>query len=332
MSVFDAQLGIKQESEYNTPVAVDAWYEFLKETVRGKYERLESAGLRSGRKFARSDRWLPYLKECGGDIEFDVLSTGFETLLSALLGGWDDTSALSPGVPGGVKRWVATADSFVGRSFTVQVGRPDVEDTVYPCTYGGGKVTDFEISNDADGLLVLSTAWDFASEQLGTGAGALALQTADYPDGGELFSFLGGTVKVDDDEFFTHKVSVKVDNGLKTDRHFISQADWKGAAIEDTPRKIEWELEAEFDGLDQVNRVASATVDGATASLHLVWQAPTVITGSTHPQVIVDIPCGRFDDEIPTVDGAKLLDQKLSGVGLDNGTDEPITITYITAD
>lgn len=331
MSVFGAQLGIKAESTYGTAVAVDTFYEFTKETLRGKYERIESKGLRAGAHFPRADRWAPYPKEIGGDIDVEVFSLGMEPLLSALLGGWDDTSAVSPGVPAGVKRYVGTADTFIGVSYTVQVGRPDINDTVFPCTYAGGKVTDFEISNNNDELLELSTGWDFASEHLGTGAGALALQEADYPDGGRVFSFLGGTITVDGDEFLATKASVKVSNGLKTDRHFISRTNWKGAAIEDTPRKIEWDLEAEFDGLDQVNRVASATVDGALAAIRLKWQADTVITGSTYPSLTVDIPCGRFDDEIPTVDGAKLLDMKLKGVGLDNTDDQPITITYVTS-
>jgi hypothetical protein len=89
----------------------------------------------------------------------------------------------------------------------------------------------------------------------------------------------------------------------------------------------------EFDTMAHVNKVVATTPAGTLASLTASWQAPTSIgSGSTKPSLSVAVPCLRWDGDMPNVDGPKALELKLKGVGLWNGTDNVISLAYVTGD
>jgi hypothetical protein len=329
MSSYGAQLVVGQEGTYGTAVSGTHALEFTKETLAGDYSRIESVGVRKNTRFLRATRFVPYAKGAKGDIEIELLGKGHEFLLAPLLG-----TATSGTPASGTTVWTATPGSYVGQSYTVQVGRPDLSDTVHPFTYAGGKVDTWELSNKADELLNLKTTWSFASETIGGTASAYTLATADYSrtDHAELFSFVGGQVKIAGTAVNVNQVTIKADNALKTDR-FVINTPLRAEPVEDGHRKIDLEFDLEFEDLTHVNRFAATTAAGTQASATFTWQCPTPITGTggtIYPTFTVTIPAIRFDGDLPTVDSPKLLDLKLKGIAVDNGSDQVITIAYTT--
>lgn len=314
----DTYVGYAEEPSY-APVSFTAptnFVEFLSEGISGKYDRIESEGLRAGVKVLRQDRWERNPKGAEGDLKAEVLDVGFSLLLKHALG------ALSSAAPvGGFTTHTVTLGDLKGKSLGVKVGRVDVGGTIRPFDYSGGKVKGWEFSNAVDGILQMSLDMDFAKE---TPGGSAATPT--YPAfNSQLLTFAGGFCTIGGTDFAVSDVSVKGENGLKTDRYALrsgGNSTTKREPLTEALRTISFDLKGEFEDLTHYNRIAASTTAGAQAALILQWDSPQ------GGQLKFNIPVARFDEAPVNVDGAKVLDQALSGKALWDGSSEPITVTY----
>ncbi|MFF0481055.1 phage tail tube protein [Streptomyces sp. NPDC004435] len=315
-TVHDSYFGVSDEVTYGTAVAVTKFFEFTDEGLAGKYERIDSEGIRAGARVLRSDRFAVNHKGAEGDVKLEVMSGGFEFWLKHMMGG------LTSGAPaGGFTTHTAVLGDLNGKSFTAQVGRVDNKGAMIPFTYQGGKVKEWEIANAVDELLNLTLSCDFAKETIGAGAGAYATGTPTYAANTRLYSFAGGTVTVGGTSFDISDFSLKGSNGLKDDRYFI-RGGLKGEPLENDIRKYEWSIKGEFSGTNHVSRVAAAIESGAMATITVLWDGPD------ESQVKIELPAARFDEGPVNVGGREVLAQDLSGVALTDGTASPVTITY----
>jgi hypothetical protein len=320
-TVHESFLGMAEETTYDVTVAPTRFFELQTESFSGKYSRIDAKGVRAGNRVLRSDRWAPNFKGADGSVKLEVLDTGFGLLFKHMLG------AISASAPvGGVTTYTATLGVLKGLSSTWQAGRFATDGSLTPFTYTGGKVHNWELSAAVDGILELSLNMDFAEEHIGAGAGPLALATPTYPAASQLFTYVGGTVTVGGTSFAAHDVMFKGDNSLKVDRFFMANNGLKKEPLEQEFRKITWELKGEFDGMTQFNRVSAATNAGATAAIVATFATPQ---GGA---LTVTIPAARFDAGPPHVDGAKIPEISFTGIGLDDGTNSPITIAYASKD
>lgn len=321
-TVHDSFIGVGAEATWGTTIAPTRFFEFTGESISAKYERIESEALRSGTRVMRTDRFQPNAKGAEGDIKLEVLDKGFGLLFTHMLG----TTALAAPA-GGFTVQTHTVGALAGKGLTTQVARTDNAGVLTPFTYSGGKVASWELSNAVDGILGLSLSMDYSKENAGAGAGPLALATPTYPAGSQLFTFAGGAVTIGGTEFAVTDVTVKGENGLKTDRYFLRNGaqTLKKEPLEEGMRKFDIELKGEFDGLTQYNRVASATAAGAVAAVVMTWDAPS------GAQLKVTCPGVRMDEMPLNADGAKIVEAALKGVALDDGTG-PIKFEYKSAD
>lgn len=307
MSSLDAQLGFAEETAFGTIVAPSRFTEFNSESITATYSRVESNGLRPGRRHRSDTRFTTYIEGTAGDIELEVGSKGFGILLKHMLGA----IATTPGAVGEVNTHTATPGDLDGKSLTVQVGRPFYTgSTVQPFTYAGGKVTSWELSNSNDGNLMATLSMDFATEDTAT-----ALAAASYPTGLETFSWVGGSVTVGGAAFEVTEASVSGDNALKTDRRYLRNNPAKREQVENDYRGGEFNLTADFDSLTQRNRAAAATAAGAMAEVRLLWQGKTLAGTSTFPSLELVLN-GRFDTFAANVGGPEGIMQALTGTYL----------------
>lgn len=326
-----SQLGFVNETTYGTPVAVSRFYEFEKESIVGSYQRIDSTALRSGARVQRADRWTPNPKGAAGSVDLELLSKGYGYWLQHILG----SVATGTVNTDGFYTHTGTVGDLTGKSFTAQVGRVDVTSTVFPFTYGGGKVLSWEISNSVDGIAMLSLDMDFSHEWLqgdsGSGsAGTLA--TVTYPTGSELMSSLGASFKIGGTELPVKDISIKGDSGLAADRYMIRASGDKREPIEAPLRQYSWECTVEFEGLTQLQRVVSLTTAGALGAISASFRSPT-ITGATYPNLSITAAAARWDDPPPNTDGANILSYKIGGKILaPTDGSSPITIAYQTTD
>lgn len=319
----ETQLGVKDESTYGTAVTVDRFQEFNSWSVELEVGRVESAGLRSGHKVQRSDRFVPYKKGAAGSVEFEVLSKGFGFWLKHMLG-----TVGTSGPTDSAYTHTGTIGSLYGGSFTAQVNKPfHPAGTNQAFTYEGGKVAKWSLACDVDGLLIFSA--DLVFED---GTTATALASASYPASMEHLSWAGGAITIGGSSVPVTSFKVECDNGLDVERLKQRASTLRQEPTENTRREITWELEADFESLTQYNRFASATASGALAAIVATWTAPTLIGASTYPSLAVTIDEARFDSFGAEISGPESLMQSLSGRGLYDDSNQPISVAYVTSD
>lgn len=324
MGAMDHQLGVANESTYGTAVTVSRFFEYESEGIEESYGRTEGDPLRLGSGFARGDRFTPYFEGASGSVQMAVMTKGFGFWLRHMTGSTPTTTGPAETT---VYTHTAAEGDLYGDSFTLQVNRPfHPAGTNQPFTYAGCKITEWTLSNSVEGNLLLDLNIDAASV-----ATATALATASYPTGMENLSWVGGLITIGGTNVDVTEISVKVDNGLKTDRRFIRQ---NAAKKEQTSsrRKAEFSLKCDFESLAMRAYVASLTAAGAKATFTATWKGPTLLGTTIYPEFTITAPVGRFDSWKGTTGGTEAIEQELSGEIRYDGTSSPLTLTYKSAD
>ncbi len=221
--------------------------------------------------------------------------------------------------------------TLLGNSFTWQVNRPfHPADTDQAWTYAGGKVDKWKLSSKIDGMLMCDLSLDFATEDTAT-----ALAVATYPTSMQSLSWAGGLVTIGGSAYDIIDVEISCDNQLKVgkDRQYMRNNAAPKEQVESKYRNVSWKITADNDVLTQINR-ARATVPANTgAQIVASWTGPVLVGAATvYPSVTVTIPFARFDGENPTVNNMDPVTMPLSGKGLYDGTNSPVTIATVSAE
>lgn len=323
----NTQFGLAEETTPGVGVTPSRFYELdgSGESVKHSIERIKFTSLRAGgRRSAGSGNWDSGKEGISGDINLPVMTKGFGIVFKNCLGTVNTTT------PGGAtltRDHKCLEGALDARALTVQMGRTDNTGTTQPFTYPGCKITNWEMSNDTSGFLMLKLTVDGISETLATG-----LASASYPSGQLPYSYIRGAVTVGGSAFDVKDWTVACDNGLATDRYFIrgTTPGQKKEQIEGgAQRDYTGTLNAEWAGTTAYNRF----INGTTAAITLIYQHATQIEATFFPTITVNIPCVRFDGETPTAGGPELLPHTLPFEILNDGTgDSPMAITVRSSD
>jgi hypothetical protein len=319
-----SQLGVKKETTYGTAVTVDRFFEYSSEGIKLDTGRAVSEGLRSGQRVARTDRFVPYILGVSGPFKLEPASKGFGFWLEHMLG-----SVATAGPTDSAYTHTGTVGDLWGKSFTAQVNRPlgPAGSTDQAFTFEGCKVVSWTLSCEKEGLLTFEV--EIIGEDQSTGT---ALASASYPSSVEVMSWARADCTIGGTAVPVTKWSVKVDNKLKTDRHFLQNSTRRAQSAEEGMREITFECEADWDSLTQYNRFKAETAAGTLASVVVTAKSPTLIGATTYPGVTITMPNVRFDAVDATVDGPGLMMQAITGMGLSDGSAQPISVAYTTLD
>lgn len=303
-----SQLGIASEGTYNTLATATRFYEFTSESLNLNKNIAVGMGLRSGGQLPRTQRRVVTTSDVTGDFSLDLPTNGLGLLLSHAMG-------TSPSKVGG--SFTFTLGDVAGKSFTTQVGVPQYGGTVTPKTVGGCKVSSFELAVSNAGMATGKFSIDGASLTTAT-----ALATASYSATSNLFHFANSAITVDGSAVANIKdFTLTVDNTLKADRYNLGASGIKSAQVINGFRKISGTVTAEFT--DTV-LLAKFLADSA-ASLALSFT-------SGSDGLSITVSSVKFDGSAPQVNGPEVIDVPFTFEGYDNGTDQPLTIVYTTAD
>lgn len=317
MGAHDHQFGAKKEVTFNTPVTVDRFFEYEDSPtpVRGIAARTESNPLRSGSRFRRQARAVPYFDHGEGTVPMVVLTKGFGFWLEHMLGNVATTGAgpfTHTGTEGGTS-------SLVGKSFTAQFNYPlHPAGTNQAVTFSGGKVLKWKLGNSVDSHLMVELDTWFASMTTAT-----ALATASYPSSMEPLSWVGGVVTVGGVAYDVTDFALEVDQGYNLNRKAIRN---NTASKEPTPGQASgsFAMTGDFDALTHWNRVHGTTLSSLSAQIVGTW------TNGTNT-LVATIPGARFDDLNLAGDRGG-IEQALTGVVEFDGTNSGVTLAYTTAD
>lgn len=332
----DAQLGVKLESTVGTEVVVDKFLEFNSEGFEFDPSYIEPEGLRVGVKFKRGSRLVQSRKQVSGSIELNYATRLMGTLWKAALGSTVTTPTL---VLGSAYKQVHQTGDLLGKSLTVQVGRPEPVSpyTVRPHTFRGCKVTGWEFSvsdNEVAKLKLDLDGWDEAT--------ATALATASYL-AAEEFNFsqctalkLGVTVSGTTElaasagtavVSVVNKLTIKGDNALATERYGLGNAGLKKEQLENGIPTITGTFEAEYSKAEFYDVFKA----GTATSLQILFEG-SVISGTDKNTLEFIAPEIRIKKVTPTVEGPDIIKGNVEFEVYSNGTLNPFQVKVISAD
>jgi len=327
-SALAAQLGLAESSTFGTYQTPTRFLEFLEESLEYQIERVESAGLRANNRVLRTDRYAPGQKRVEGSVTLEPATKGYGLILKHVLGS---SSISTPSGATLARLHAHTLGDIFGTSLTVQVGRPDTSSAgvVQPFSFLGMKVDSATFSSSVDEIL--QSEISFVGQDLTT---AQSLATATYPTTGsaaayEQFYWTQGVVSIGGSSVaVVTDFEIEINNNLKSDRYFLGGATMSEPIIAGMT-EITGTVTLEFNGLTAYNRF----VNNTQAAINAKWTAATAIEGSTFPYFEIDIAKARFDTGgDPQIGGPDVLTQEIPFKVLNDGTNQPITINYLTSD
>jgi hypothetical protein len=332
----DAQLGIALESVWGTPVTVTKFLEFDSESLAWTPTWIEPTGLRVGQKYKRASRLVQSRQTVGGGFELAFATRTMGTLLKAALGSSITTPTV---VLGSAYKQVHNPGDFLGKSLTVQVGRPEPSGTVRAHTYEGCKVTGWEFSVSDGEIAKFSVDIDGQTE-----ATATALATASYVSAG-LFSFqdvttfkLGGTVSGVTELSVAGGVAVPTttvvksftirgDNSMATERFGLGNAGQKAEQLENDTPTLTGSLSAEFD------RTTFYDVFKANTTTAIEFKMEnTVISGTDKNTIHIIASAAKFKTATPNVDGPDIVQATVDFECYSDEVNAPLMFKLISAD
>lgn len=269
--------------------------EYVSEDLTFNISRIESAGLRAGRRIVH--RWSSGIKEVTGGFNVEMAPQGTGLLLSHALGAVSTTGS-DPYVH------TFTPGALDTKTLTVQVGRPSLNGTVNPFDYLGCSIVSWELSAEIDQYL-MGRFSIYGMEEVTD----QSLASASYPSGYSPFVFTHGTLEVASSELSVRSATVSGDNGLATGRHRLGAATPK-VALEESLRNYGGTISADFESMTAYNRFVAGTEAAIELNFDAGTSAKLVVSGNV-----------RFDGETPHVTGPTLLEQSL-----------PFKFTSVTSD
>lgn len=336
-SGLDAQLGFKLETTWGTPVTVDKFVEFDSESIEWQPTYLEPTGLRIGMKYKRVSRLVRSRESVSGGIDLAFATRTMGTLMKAALGSTVTTPTL---VLGSAYKQVHNPGDFLGKSLTMQVGRPEPSGTVRAHTYEGVKITGWEFSVGDGEVAKLHLDVDGQTELTAT---ALATAAFAATPVAELFSFkdvsvfkLGGTVTGATELSVASGVTVptvvksfslKGDVGMATERFGLGNAGQKLEQLENDTPTITGTLEAEFDRTTFYDVFKANT----TTAIELKLEG-SIISGSDKNTIHIVISAAKFKKATPSVDGPDVVQAAVEFECYSDEVNAPLMFKLISAD
>lgn len=319
-----ASIGFAPETTYGTGVTPSRFLEFTTEGLTVQEPRIESQGIRAGSTVRRTGRWATNSKGGGGPVTFEVADKGFGLLLKHTLG---DVSITTPGGATATRLHTHTLGDMDDLSLTVQKGVPGTGGTVHPFTFLGCVITEAEFSLSVDGLLMFTPTFD--ARQMVTN---IALASPSYPSDDRLYGYTQAAIAISSAGVTPTDLSIRIAHGMKTDRYYLSAAGTKGRPLLNAQRDIGGTLTFEFDSMTEANYFLSAA-PGSEVAVEALMTGRQIESGFNY-QFGVEMPACRFDEGggIPQVGGPDVVTLQLPWSALDDGSNEPIEITYQTTD
>lgn len=318
-----SQLGIATESAYGTYQAPVTFFEYDSETLTLVPNYIRQQGLRAGAMMQAENLHVQTTRQVSGDVSFAALDKGLGKLLNMLHGAVVTPAAYTGGLLRQTHPIGLTAP--MGKSLTVQVGRPDISGTINPFSFIGAKIVNAVFTLAVNGIVTVALTLDCQDE---TTAQTLAVAT--YPTTAKPFNFIAASIQVDGvllTDIVT-SATVTIPLVLKTDRFGLGSGATKQEPIPNGLMNPTIDLAMEFTSLTQHTAFKNAT----RRKIELDCAGST--TSGTYTSALNMVAASTVTvDATPLVAGPDVLSQTVKCEVVDLGTGvAPLSIDYITAD
>lgn len=316
-SGLNSQLGFVAEATYGTYVAPTKFVEFNSESLALTVERIESSGIRAGRRVHLSSQWVPGKRYAGGDITMELSNVGQGLLWQHAFGSATTTGPTSTNV---YTHTYSPADMQT-LFMTMQINKPFITGGVQAFSYVGCKVGGWELKCSAGDIAEVTFHIVAADETT-----AQALATATYPANYAPMVFTGGVLSVGGSNVDIMSVTVTGDNKLKDDRYFVRGSGLRKLPIENDKRSYTFSADLDWTDLTQYNRFINAT----EAAFNLTFTGGVISGASPTANYTFSIQGNvRLDGQSPTVGGFGELGQTVTGKFVASGATDDTAIKVV---
>ncbi len=356
-SGLSGSIGIATESTQGTAITPTHFLEFNSESMKMMKKTVTGVGLRAGGLYQRTSRRVVTSWGAGGGVNFDAPYNGLGLWLQHMIGSFGTLSSVVQQSSSAAYLQTHTPGPLAGKTFSMQVGKPDSSGTVRVFQYVGCKIEDWTLTCELDKYAAFALtidAWQelTADNPQGTAA-APSLTSPTYTAGEQFFYFTQGTIynggtlsttgsapaitSLGTPTAAGHitKCSFKSTNPVDKSRYFVAGtggsgvAGVKGDQLDNNFRELTGTLDAEFYSLSGYYDTFAADT---TTTLELSFAGSVAIASSYYPTLSVLIPNVKFDGDSPVVAGPGILNQSLTFHGLDSETYNPVQFQYMSTD
>lgn len=334
----DAQLGLKLESTYGTAVTVDKFYEFNEESLAFEPTWLEPSALRVGTKYKREGRVVQSRTGVNGSVSLEHSTRGMGTIWKWLLASGVTTPTQIAATT--AYSQIHTPGDYMGKSMTVQVGRPEPGGTVRAHTFAGCKATSWEFSVSDNEYAMLSFDVDGKSEATDT-----ALATASYTSGASVFNFaqastfkLGGTASTTSGETsvasgtavtaVVRGITIRGENPMATERYGLGNSGLKNEPLENAIPTITGSMEAEWDKATFYDAFKANT----TTAVELMFVGDEIASTGSYNTLSIILPAVKFKASPFQVGGPDVVSGSLDFEAYSDETNPVIQVKLISED
>lgn len=317
-----SQLGVAVETSYGVVVTPAAFFEFDSESMGSQPNFLTSSGLRAGRMSRPVGRHKQTTRDGGGSVTMKVPNKGFGKFLNLLHG-----NTVTPAQQGATAAYLQTHNigttAPIGKSLTMQIGKPDVAGVVQPFTYPGSKVTQAAFSMATGGELMVTLDIDANDEITSTG-----LATASYPSGLASLDFTGGNVTISGTTIgLVSACNFTVPLPQKVDRFGLGAGALKAEPIPNDYLLASGDMTMEFNGLQAYNNFRNNT----TVVVTLDFLGATI--ASTFKEELKFVLNATHEvGSSPQIGGPDVTEITFPFEVYDDGTNAPVICTYQSTD
>jgi len=350
-------VGIATEATPGTPVTPTHFLEFNAEAMKMVKNTVTGVGLRAGGLYQRTSRRVVTSWGAAGTLGFDAPYNGLGLWLQHMIGSFGTLNSVVQQSASAAYLQTHTPGPLAGKTFTMQIGKPDSGGTVRPYTYAGCKIEDWTLTCEVNKFATFGLTIDAMQELTpdnpqGTSAGP-ALTAPSYTAGEQFFSFIQGTIynsgtlsNAGTNPTITTlgspvaaghilKGDFKSTNPVDKSRYFIAGtggsgvAGVKGDQLDNNFRVPSGALDAEFYSLAGFYDTFAADT---TSTLELTFVGSVAIASTFFPTLTALIPNIKFDGDSPTVGGPGIVNHNLPWKGLDSETYNPVQFQYMSTD
>ena len=316
-SGLNSQLGFVAESTYGTYVAPTKFVEFSSESLALNIERMESSGIRAGRRVHLSSQWAAGRRWVEGSVEMELSNVGQGLLWQHAMGA----SATTGPARTNIYTHTYTPADMQTLFMTMQINRPFITGANQAFSYTGVKVGGWEISCSAGEIATVT--FDILAQDETT---AQALATATYPANYAPMTFTGGVLQIAGSAVDIMSVTVTADNALRDDRYFLRGTGLRKLPIENGKRSYTFSADCDWDSVTQYNRFTGAT----EAAFNLTFTGGTISGSSPSGPYTFSIQGNvRLDGSTPQVGGFEALGQTITGKFVASGATDDTAIKIV---
>lgn len=319
-------VGIGLESNYGIYVPATRWFPFEDEKFDVERKFSEAKAIIAGSLVKQAAQTVLLTQMVKGSMKMPVVNSGMGLLLEAVLG-----SMTAPVISGTGPAYTSTGSltSTVGKSFSVQVGRPQTNGTITPFSYLGCKATSLDLSIEAGNVADISTEW--VGQQMNE-TESLVAPVFGTPDP-IVFSFQGSTLSagvIGSESVMgnVRKASIKVARKLDEARFYLGGNGLLAEPIEDDFVDITGDLTVDFTNTTDWDAYVNSA-EQVSIILNLVGQQ---ISAGVFYGLKIAIPVSQIEGGDPNISGPKIVERAVKFTGLNDNVHAPITVTYTSTD